>query len=63
MKGQWYAIRPTKQRLIGWALALITVLLVTTNQQEIGIARDETVYFGAASKYADWWLGLVTFEH
>ena len=60
MKWQW---RPSKQRLIGWALALITVLLVSSNQQEIGIARDETVYFSAASKYADWWLGLVTFKH
>ena len=57
---QW---RPTRQRVVGWALALITVLIVTTNQQDVGIARDETVYFSAGTKYAQWWLGLVTFDH
>jgi 4-amino-4-deoxy-L-arabinose transferase-like glycosyltransferase len=52
-----------KQRVIGWLLALFTVVLVTVNEQEIGIARDETVYFGASSRYADWWAGLITFKH
>jgi 4-amino-4-deoxy-L-arabinose transferase-like glycosyltransferase len=55
--------RPNRQRVVGWVLALFTVLLVTVNQQDVGIARDETVYFGAGSSYAHWWLGLVTFEH
>ena len=36
---------------------------VTINQREIGIARDETVYMAAGSHYAEWWLGLVTFDH
>jgi len=62
MKINW-KWRPSKQRIVGWVLALFTVLLVTTNQQEVGIARDETVYFGAGTRYAEWWLGLVTFEH
>jgi hypothetical protein len=51
------------RRLIGWALALVTVLAVTGNQQDVGIARDETVYFSAGTRYADWWVGLVTFKH
>jgi 4-amino-4-deoxy-L-arabinose transferase-like glycosyltransferase len=55
--------RPKKTTLVGWALALITVLAVTGNQQDVGIARDETVYFNAGTRYADWWLGLVTFKH
>ncbi len=52
-----------RPRLIGWVLALVTVLCVTVNQQDVGIARDEVVYMGSGSKYARWWLGLVTFEH
>ena len=55
--------RPSKQRIVGWALALVTVLAVLGNQQEVGIARDETVYFAAGTKYAQWWRGLVTFDH
>jgi 4-amino-4-deoxy-L-arabinose transferase-like glycosyltransferase len=60
MKWRW---RPSKQRAIGWALALFTVLLVTSNQRDVGIARDETVYFAAGTRYADWWLDLATFKH
>jgi 4-amino-4-deoxy-L-arabinose transferase-like glycosyltransferase len=52
-----------RPRVIGWVLALVTVVCVTVNQQEVGIARDEVVYMGSGSKYAQWWLGLVTFEH
>ncbi len=62
MKLRW-RWRPDRRRLVGWALALFTVLLVTTNQRDVGIARDETVYFGAGTTYAHWWLDLVTFEH
>ncbi|HEY5951121.1 MAG TPA: glycosyltransferase family 39 protein, partial [Kofleriaceae bacterium] len=60
MKWQW---RPSKHAAIGWALALLTVLLVTVSEQDGGIARDETVYFSAGTRYADWWIGLVTFDH
>src|SRR5689334_1787075 len=60
MKWKW---RPDKERVVGWLLALVTVLAVTSNQRDVGIARDETVYFGAGSKYAEWWLGFVTFKH
>lgn len=60
MNWQW---RPSKQAIVGWALALITVLAVLGNQQDVGIARDETVYFSAGTRYAQWWRGLVTFEH
>jgi 4-amino-4-deoxy-L-arabinose transferase-like glycosyltransferase len=46
-----------KERVIGLALALITVVAVMVNQRDVGIARDETVYMAAAQSYAKWWLG------
>jgi len=60
MKWQW---RPSQRAIVGWALALVTVLAVLANQRDVGIARDETVYFSAGTRYADWWIGLVTFDH
>ncbi|CAN5917633.1 hypothetical protein BH11MYX3_BH11MYX3_14320 [soil metagenome] len=53
----------TRPRVIGLALAVITTVLVMVNQREVGIARDEVVYMSAGSRYADWWIGLVTFDH
>src|SRR5262245_15585 len=47
-----------KPRVIGWALALLTVFIVEMNEQDIGIARDEVVYMSVAPNYANWWLGL-----
>ena len=54
---------PRRARAIGWLLALVTVVGVCASSRDLGIARDEMVYFGAADKYADWWTGLVTFQH
>jgi hypothetical protein len=53
----------TRDRITGIVLALVTVVIVMITQRDVGIARDETVYFNAGSKYADWWIGLVTFDH
>ena len=53
----------TRERITGVVLALITVVVVMIGQRDVGIARDEAVYMGAGSKYADWWIGLVTFDH
>ena len=50
-------------RYIGWLLAIVTVICVVVNQREIGIARDEVVYMSSGSRYAEWWTGLVTFQH
>lgn len=50
-----------RQRVIGWVLALLTVFVVVVNEQEIGIARDEVVYFGAGDQYAQWWFDF--FDH
>jgi len=50
-------------RAIGWALALITTIVVVVNQRDVGIARDEIVYMQMGGRYADWWLGLVAFDH
>jgi 4-amino-4-deoxy-L-arabinose transferase-like glycosyltransferase len=47
----------TRARIIGAALALLTVVLVQCNQSRVGIARDEVVYMNAGARYADWWLG------
>ena len=56
-------LRRTSPRVLGWLLALATVMLVVANQQQVGIVRDEVVYMGHGGTYADWWLGLVTFQH
>lgn len=53
----------SRSRLVGLALVLVTTILVLSNQRSIGVARDEVVYMSAGSRYADWWLGLVTFDH
>jgi hypothetical protein len=46
-----------KQRLVGLALAFVTVIAVMVNQRDVGIARDEVVYMSAGKSYAHWWLG------
>jgi hypothetical protein len=46
----------TKQRITGWALAVVTILTVLINERDVGIARDETVYMSVAPRYAHWWL-------
>jgi len=51
------------ERLVGWILALLTTILVVGNQQDVGVARDEIVYMQHGSRYAEWWLGLVTLDH
>ncbi len=51
------------QKYTGWILAIVTVICVTVNQREVGIARDEVVYMSSGSRYAEWWTGLVTFQH
>ena len=40
------------KRTIGWILALVTVALVVSNQQQVGLARDELVYMQSGSTYA-----------
>ena len=42
-------------RTIGVFLAVLTTLLVISNQQEVGLARDELVYMSSGSQYAKWW--------
>ncbi len=50
-------------RVLGWLLALATVVGVMVNQRDVGLARDELVYMQAGAKYATWWTGLVTRDH
>lgn len=54
---------PRAHRRIGWALALVTTIVVVVNQRDVGIARDEVVYMQNGAHYADWWIGLCTFKH
>ena len=46
-----------------WWLALITTIAVVWNQRDVGIARDEMIYMENGARYADWWVGLITFDH
>ena len=52
-----------KPKWIGLALAIVTTVGVLVLQRDVGIARDETVYMAAAPRYAEWWTGLVKFQH
>lgn len=51
-----------RNKLVGIGLALLTIVLVTINQQDVGIARDETVYMQAGPRYFGWWKDKVTFS-
>ncbi|HTJ45285.1 MAG TPA: hypothetical protein VL463_24430, partial [Kofleriaceae bacterium] len=39
--------------------AVVTFVLVVWNQRDVGIARDETVYFAAGDRYVAWWSDLI----
>jgi len=52
-----------RSSICGLVLALITVIVVVVNQRDVGVARDEVVYMQHGSRYADWWVGLVTLDH
>jgi hypothetical protein len=58
--GGWARQRP--RLLIAIGLFVVCTALIGVSQRDQGIARDETVYMHHGSKYADWWLGLLTFE-
>ncbi|HEY4239328.1 MAG TPA: glycosyltransferase family 39 protein [Kofleriaceae bacterium] len=49
-----------REKLVGAVLVLLTILAVTVNQRDVGIARDETVYIRYGDQYASWWTGLFT---
>ena len=44
-----------RERVVGLGIAVLTFFVVISNQREVGIARDEVVYFNAGSRYAQWW--------
>ncbi|MEZ4366754.1 MAG: glycosyltransferase family 39 protein [Kofleriaceae bacterium] len=46
--------------LAGVALALAAFVAVVSTQGEVGINRDETVYMHHGSRYAGWWIDLVS---
>lgn len=49
-----------RTRLVGLALAVLTVLGIVILQRDEGIARDETIYIANGAHYADfWWQKLV----
>ncbi len=48
-------------RLTAALLMVITFTIVLATQRHQGVVRDEVVYRGAGTRYADWWLDLITF--
>src|SRR5205807_5078814 len=62
-RGAAMTARSDGRRFIGWVLAAVTTVVVMVNQRDVGIARDEVVYLQSGARYADWWIGLVTFHH
>jgi hypothetical protein len=56
-------IRRVPKRAVGVILAVIATMLVLANQHEVGLARDEIVYMQNGMRYADWWIGLASFQH
>ena len=55
MKLETWWTRPA----IALVLWILTFALVVVAQEDVGIARDETVYMGHGSKYARWWLDAI----
>ena len=51
---------PLQVRLCCLALGLVATFTVLHNQRQVGIARDETVYFAHGSQYAAWWRGVMS---
>jgi hypothetical protein len=45
-------------RLVAVALFVFAFTLVEQAQQDVGIARDETVYMTSGTRYAEWWTGV-----
>jgi hypothetical protein len=56
-------IQRVPKRAVGVILAVIATMLVLANQHEVGLARDEIVYMQNGMRYADWWIGLASFQH
>ena len=52
MIGRW------RVRAIGLVLFVVTLATALAAQEDVGIARDETVYMGAGDGYAQWWLDV-----
>ncbi len=51
--------RPTRRdHLIGAALAVFAFCLLAYTSPQVGVPRDESFYFYAGDRAADWWLGL-----
>jgi 4-amino-4-deoxy-L-arabinose transferase-like glycosyltransferase len=45
-----------KHRITAAALLILGTALALWMQADVGIARDETVYMRAGTRYADWWI-------
>src|SRR5690606_1187142 len=61
----WSSWRPgevARRRITALALALVSFAAVLSAQRAVGVARDEVVYIDHGTRYARWWIDLVTFE-
>jgi hypothetical protein len=50
------------RRVTASALFAISFVAVLVAQRHQGVVRDEVVYRNAGSRYAEWWIDLVTFR-
>jgi hypothetical protein len=54
--------RPSRRgraRVTAVGLFVLSMVLVMTSQRDLGIVRDETFYFSAGTRYAQWWIDAV----
>jgi hypothetical protein len=47
-----------KHWMMAVLLGVVTFALVIVQQRDVGITRDETIYFAAGDRYVDWWFDL-----
>jgi hypothetical protein len=55
-------IREKPRPWIAVVLLILSTSVVVVSQRSRGLARDEVVYMHHGTRYADWWMGVATFE-
>jgi hypothetical protein len=58
----WRPGRLTRRWLTAAALAMCAFVSVMVAQRHVGVARDEVTYISHGTRYAHWWIDLVTFR-
>ena len=58
----WRPGEVARRRITAAILALTAFVAILSAQREVGVARDEAVYIEHGTRYARWWIDLVSFE-